>query len=70
MSIKGKVYYREKTEFPTLFKQIIKVLSDPKKYDNQTMIDVKKFNIDYTGFKIEKREFGDFPDEGGNEEVG
>lgn len=69
MATKGKTYYREKTKYPPLFKQIITVLSDPRvDVIGQKLIKVERISIDYSGIEKEVREFGDFPDEGLKEE--
>lgn len=70
MAIKGKTYYREKTNSPPLFKQVITVLSEPWTDIEQEIIKVKRFNIDYNGFKREIREFGNFLDQGETETEG
>lgn len=69
MSIKGRVYYRERNQDPPLFKQIIRVLSGPgRDNQDQDVIFIDKFNIDYNGFKFKRNDdFGDFGDDGEKE---
>lgn len=71
MAIKGKTYYREKTSNPPIFKQVITVLSEPKKNNNnQDVVTVNKFSIDFTGFNNEIETFGNFKDDGEKENTG
>jgi hypothetical protein len=70
MAIEGKVYYREKTDYPPLFKQLLKVIdSDTGTHLGTKTIAVKNYSIDFSGLKIKTtHKFGSFPDEGAEKE--